>query len=140
MSKVYCFISDEEYAIAAQNGICKETIRSRINKLGWSKEKALTEKINSLSEWVKLAEKNGIPRASFYMRKNKLGWSLEKSATTPLMKRNEIMNKMHECNRRHKKEHVDLAKRNGIEYRTFVTRVQRLGWDPIRAATEKIKR
>jgi len=137
MSKVYCFISDEEYAIAESNGIRRSTLESRIRKLGWSKERAITEQVDKFKKWVSLAEKNGISRASFYMRKNELGWSLEESATVPIMSKEKIIKKMHKCNRKHKKEHVALAKSNGIKYSTFATRVNQLGWNPIKAATIK---
>ncbi|MBM7835916.1 hypothetical protein [Clostridium sardiniense] len=139
MSKVYCFITDEDYVIAERNGICRSTLESRIRKLGWNKERAVTEKVDKFKAWAKLAEENGISKELFYMRK-KIGWSLEAAATLPVMSKEKIMNRIHECSRKYEKEYVELAKKNGIKYRTFAARVQRLGWDPVRAATEKSQR
>lgn len=87
MANIY--ITDEEYDNALALGIEKTTVDARINKLGWSKEKALTKVVSSpeLKKWTKIAESNGICKNTFISRHYSLGWSLERASTMPLFSR-----------------------------------------------------
>ncbi len=84
------YISSIDYAQAKANGICKETLRTRIWSYGWDKERAKTEPVreieNRYGKWIKIAISNGVNRNTFYSRLG-LGWSVEKAATTPSGKR-----------------------------------------------------
>ncbi|WP_338630441.1 hypothetical protein [Clostridium baratii] len=131
------YITPEEYAIAERNGIGKDTLESRVRKLGWDKEKAITKKVekrNKYGEWIEVSRRNGINDATFRYRVRK-GWTLEKAATEPVMTKEEIRRRAHEKWRRYPKEVLKLAESNGIYYRTFAYRVKRLGWTMSKAAT-----
>lgn len=119
------YISPEEYAIAAKNGIKKDTLEHRIRYYGWNKEKAITKKIVrcKLGKWIELAAKNGIPRETFNSRVYNLKWDLEYAATTPV-------------NKKYPEWIKKELKRNGIKYNTFLKRIEK-GWDLERAYTEK---
>lgn len=134
MRNVYDFyITPEEYKRAAENGIRKETLESRIRKLGWEKEKAINtpcQKRSIYSKWYKIAAENGINKSTFSSRINISNWSVEKAATTPIMDRREI------C-RKYPTELYRILEENGISISTFRKRIKR-GWTIERAMTEKI--
>lgn len=82
----HIYVTDEEYACALVYGIPKERVDDRIRKLGWSKNKAITQEITrpNLKKWIKIAESNGICRNTFISRHYELGWSLEKASLCPI--------------------------------------------------------
>lgn len=138
------YITPEEYAIASRNNISRVRVNERIRKYGWSKKRAITEKIktrNDYSEWWDILARNGIDRQTFYYRVNN-GWDINKAATLPTMTNEEKSNLMREIAKRrarkYPKEIVELAKRNGISYDTFRHRVGQLKWDIMKAATTPI--
>lgn len=126
------WLTDEERAIAKENGINYHTLYRRVYELGWDVKKAITAPPGSIrhgykrknSEWIKKAEENGINVNTFYSRINLLGWECEEAATKPV---NGL--------RTNKKYWLDIAKQNGIGYRTFMSRVSTHGWDIEKAAT-----
>lgn len=87
MANIY--VTDKEYALAKRYGIPKGRVDARIRKLGWSKNKAITQKIirPNLKKWIKIAKSNGICRNTFISRHYVLGWSLERASTMPLFYR-----------------------------------------------------
>jgi hypothetical protein len=125
----------QHFAIAEGNGISKGTVKSRIYKLGWTIQEAITvpvrkalKKPEGYDKYYQLAIQNGLSRITFRDRIRN-GWDLEEAATkSPLDSRNR---------RRMDKEWIDLAIENGIGYRTYLNRVDRLGWTPKEAATTK---
>lgn len=73
------------------------------------------------------AERNGIGKYTVRARVNKYGWTVQEAITIPPMK---MQNKPDGFD-----EHLELAKSNGIQNRTFRERVK-LGWSLSEAATK----
>lgn len=133
MRNVYDFyITPEEYKLATENGIGKVALENRIRKLGWDKERALTQptqkKIDN-SKWYPIAEANGISRKLFLSRINKNKWSPEKAATEPVRYTSER-------NRKYSDEIYEILEVNGISKELFYDRMRK-GWSVERAMTEK---
>jgi hypothetical protein len=78
-------ITPEQYAVAAQNGVGKWALISRLNN-GWELEKALTTppvpRRKYSEHWLQVAEQNGISKPMYWQRVKQMGWSEEKAATT----------------------------------------------------------
>lgn len=132
------YITPDEYITANENGISKKLLEIRIRTLGWSKERALTEKPKerkSKKEWIKLAKSNGICEGTFLNRVRKLKWTEEKAATMPVANRENLLTTIREKQRKYSKEILSLAKKNGINYNTFWTRVKRSNMSLYDAAT-----
>lgn len=124
------YITPEEYRIAENNGIKRDTLEHRIRYHGWDKEKAITQPIQSqrkLTPWIKLAKENGISKGTFRARVCTYKWTLEKAATTPVGQAR---------NRKYPKWVREEISKNGIKYYTFLKRIEN-GWDLERAYTEK---
>lgn len=96
-------------------------------------KKQITKKIrrvgkHNLTDYdLRKMKEIGIPRSTFYGRR-KAGWSKEKAMTTPPEQRND------------RKKYIELAAKNGINKRTFLTRVNRLGWDIEKAVTQPVRK
>nr|WP_306474301.1 nucleoside permease [Bacillus pseudomycoides] len=128
------WLTDEEYARAAESGISKSALRRRVYDYGWDLEEALTAPPGSVrheferkhEKWLKVALKNGIKSSTFYSRLN-LGWSYENAANKPVHKKNKT-----------EKNWLEVALENGIRYQTFTSRVRMYGWDLERAATTPV--
>ncbi|WP_142950774.1 nucleoside permease [Bacillus toyonensis] len=126
------WLTNEERAIAKENGINYQTLYRRVYELGWDIDKAITALPGTVyhgyerkyEKWVKKAQKNGINSRTFYSRVTILGWECEEAATKPTKE-------MHPD----KKYWVEIAKQNGINYQTFMSRVNVRGWELERAAT-----
>lgn len=135
------YITPEEYETAAANGISRSTLEARIRRLGWPKERAITEPPRKLSkitrEIVELAQRNGIQRKTFDWR-IRSGWPPERAATEPPLSHAERIKRASDANRKIPADLVELAKRHGVKYVTFYKRVNGLGWDPMTAATTPI--
>ena len=60
----YFYITPEDYIEAERNGICKDTLETRVRKLGWSVKRAKTEKVRKKhrisKELLEIAKANGI--------------------------------------------------------------------------------
>ena|SRR5690625_4766232 len=85
-------ISEEHYKIAEQNGIDRENVYNRVNKLAnpWSIEKAITTPVkrkgtSKHGKWLKIAHENGIYTELFQARL-RLGWPEELASTEPIEK------------------------------------------------------
>lgn len=90
------YITDEDYAIAEKNGICRDTVNFRIRRMGWEKEKALTKpprKYSDRKKEIEIAKSNGIGRSTFYDRLS-YGWKVEDAYTIPVMDRGQVLDKM----------------------------------------------
>lgn len=73
------------------------------------------------------AQDNGISPVLLEQRIRLLAWPKSKAIITPPHKKNPI------------KDWVKIAERNGICYSTLRYRINRLGWDPERAATQPLQ-
>lgn len=136
------YITPEEYATAAANGIRRELVNERVRKLAWGVERAITtppEKQKDRSFWRKIAEENGISRATFYSRCRRVGWTEEMAATIPLADKVEVLKRVsaERPDRVVPAEYMELAKKNGLERHIYM-RVTRCGWSLEEAATTPI--
>ena len=93
------YLTDEDYEIAAKNGICKKTAYSRFYQNGWTKEKTITTPVPKRrtypKEWVDLAKKNGISKNLFIMRIRK-GLTYEEAATLEIVKEGSFSERSYE--------------------------------------------
>ena len=84
--KRYFYITPDDYRIAKENGISEDTLLSRVRKLGWDINKAITEPVRIKREFteeeIKVMEENGIDRNTAASRMY-LGWTLEEALTRP---------------------------------------------------------
>ncbi|PFZ08415.1 hypothetical protein COL60_16445 [Bacillus pseudomycoides] len=128
----------EDYETAERNGIPRKNVNQRVQVLGWSVEKAITEPVCKGSRtkykgYVERAEKNGVPYKTFVARINQLKWSLEEAANTPLLSIAEINKRRVKKKQRITSEQFATAKTNGISKATLRSRVFILKWDIERA-------
>lgn len=138
MSDFNYYITPEEYEEAAANGISKQVLERRIRNSVWDREKALTDPPREKKDrryWAKIAEANGIGYLTFLSRVNHLDWPEEKAATDPIQDKSKHAYRLHDANRKYKKELVALAAQNDIAYHTYVQRVQK-GMDEYEAAVK----
>lgn len=124
-------ITEEQYKIAESNGIKRKTVNDRVKSLGWNIERAITQKVKSVSktkhtEYIKIAEKNGINKGCYQSRIAR-GWSREKASTVPANFWIRIT-----------KDIDKLLKENGIERATYLSRINKYGMDPYEAATRPV--
>ncbi|REK54054.1 MAG: hypothetical protein C6W55_12500 [Thermobacillus sp.] len=135
------YITPEEYETAAANGISAGTLETRIRRLGWPKELAMTKPPRMLSkiprEIVELAQRNDIPYQTLYWRIY-AGWAPERAATEPVADRAERIRRAHDARRKIPADIIELADQNGVKYTTLWKRINTLGWDPMTAATTPI--
>lgn len=136
-NRYYFYITDEQYKIAESNGICKCTLKGRVER-GWDMEKAITLPPGSTRKrrkWcdkiLEIAKSNGIGVSSldYRTRVNKL--SPYKAATTPL-------NPNKKPPSYETPEVIKICAANGISKTTFRTRVRVLGWSVERAMTQPV--
>lgn len=136
------YITPEEFEQAKKNGVSQVTFYNRVRQLGWSKEKAMNtpprKKTFHSNKWIKIAEENGICISTYKYRINQLGYSEEQAATKPLQDRAKQAKIAHSASRKYPLEILELAKRNGIGYDTFRSRVNESGWSLEKAATVPI--
>ena len=140
---------------AWEYGINQATLDNRVNKLGWSLERALLipmatdkkgenspkykhakcydydGKSQPLSAWAK---EYGINKTTLNSRVNESGWLVERALTTPIVdhKKVECFGKVHTMS--------DWAKEYGISAVVLNYRVNISGWSIERALTTPIKR
>ncbi|PER85833.1 nucleoside permease [Bacillus thuringiensis] len=128
------WLTDEEYARAAANGINRKRLQSRVYDFNWDVEEAITAPIGTVRHeyerkhgtWLKTALENGINIRTFY-RRLQLGWVYKDAATKPTRAKGEI-----------EKTWLNIAKQNGIGYHTFISRIRTQKWDMERAATTPV--
>lgn len=128
------WLTDEEYARAAVNGINRKRLQSRVYDFDWDVEEAITAPIGTVRHeyerkhgtWLKTALENGINIRTFY-RRLQLGWRYKDAAMKPTRPKGEI-----------EKTWLNIAKENGIGYHTFISRIRTQKWDMERAATTPV--
>lgn len=128
----YYYITTEHYDIAKQNGIKELTVYNRVNNLGWSIQRAITEapkkrKTTGWNKWKQVALSNGICYETFTTRVNK-GMSAKESATIPKLSNSDRMKITRESRRKFSQEYYERAESNGISIRNFTQRVTKCGW------------
>ena len=87
------YLTDEDYAIAAENGIKRGTVYSRFHNSGWSVERSInkptmrpTAKTGSkYDKYFAIGEKHGIPSNTIRVRLS-IGWSANRACTVPVNK------------------------------------------------------
>ena len=129
-SKRYFYITPEDFKIAEENGISKSTLISRVRKLGWDVDKAITTPVRVkrkfTEEEIKTMEENGIDRDVAAGRMY-WGWTLEEAITKP---------------KKGGRQHVypewvyKEADKNGISYSALGNRIRR-GMSLEEACTKK---
>lgn len=95
----HIYITDEEFARAEKNGICKQTLVTRIKNSKWDKEVAITTPPfrSDLTEWIDKARNNGICYKTFRSRIADLNWDKEKASTFPVTSaKEELFNELFE--------------------------------------------
>lgn len=77
----YVYITDDDYARAAANGIKHKTLDRRIRNLGWPKERAITEPIMKRDGFTARAMANGISKST-YQGREAIWWEKAKCLLT----------------------------------------------------------
>jgi len=137
--------TEKDYEIAARNGISKNNVDQRVNKLNWSIENAITKPIyvslkKKYKEFVELAEQNGISYRNFINRVIVHKWDPEEAATKPILTCQEVVEKLNSKKRIIPKEIFDKARKNGICGSTLQTRILAMKWDMDVAATKPVRK
>lgn len=91
----YEFLTEEHYAIAAENGISRRNAYQRFYAYGWDMDRTIsvpatgkgTKPGSKSDDFMKLAESNGISYKTYYSRVRYLGWTKERAASTPVMEK-----------------------------------------------------
>ena len=84
--KRYFYITPEDFRIAEENGISKDTLIMRVRKLGWDVDKAITKPVRVkrkfTEEEIKTMEENGVNQ-NIVANRMYWGWNLEEAITKP---------------------------------------------------------
>lgn len=131
------YLTPTDYDIAKANGISEKTLYVRVYRLGWKKERALTEPLQSrrdlqaiLTDEVRaVLELNDIPVTLFKLRIRR-GWSIERASTESKG------NYLERARSKYPLELIQKAESNGVSYNTFIRRVKE-GWDIYEASEVK---
>ena len=130
-SKRYFYITPEDFKIAKENGIHKETVITRVRKLGWDVDKAITKparkKRKFTKEEIEIMEENGIDRNTAVCRLN-YGWTVEEAITKPKKKGRQYV---------YPEWVYKEADKNGISYSALGNRIRR-GMSLEEACTKKV--
>lgn len=118
------YITDEDYAEAANNGISNDRLRQRVRMYGLCKQRALTtppqiHKNHSHMEEVLMAHNISIQQ---YRWRVNNGWDEYRASTQPIQDEKEKREqglRIMELNRIHPQEILELAARNGINGNQF---------------------
>ena len=85
-NKRYFYITPEDFKIAEENGIPEYVVTTRVRKLGWDVDKAITKPVRSkrkfTKEEIKTMEENGIDQ-NIAANRMYWGWNLEEAITKP---------------------------------------------------------
>ena len=129
--KRYFYITPEDYKIAEENGISKDTLLSRVRKLGWDVDKAITKPVRAkrkfTEEEIKAMEENGIDRNVAAGRRY-WGWTLEEAITKSKKKGRQYV---------YPEWVYKEADKNGISYSALGNRIRR-GMSLEEACTRKV--
>ena len=128
--KRYFYITPDDYRIAEENGISKDTLIMRVRKLGWDVDKAITKPVRIkrkfTEEEIKTMKENGIDRNTVSCRLQ-WGWTLEEAITKPKKRGRQYV---------YPKWVYKEADKNGISYSALGNRIRR-GMSLEEACTKK---
>ena len=129
-NKRYFYITPEDFEKAKENGIHKETVITRVRKLGWDIDKAITkparEKRKFTKEEIEIMEENGIDRNTAVCRLN-YGWTVEEAISKPKKQGRQYI---------YPEWVYEEANKNGISYSALGNRIRR-GMSLEEACTKK---
>ena len=129
--KRYFYITPDDYRIAEENGISKDTLLSRVRKLGWDIDKAITKPVRAkrkfTKEEIKTMEENGVNQ-NIAANRMYWGWNLEEAITKPKKQGRQYV---------HPEWVYKEADKHGIKYSALGNRIRR-GYDLERACTERV--
>ena len=129
-NKRYFYITPEDFEKAKENGIHKETVITRVRKLGWDVDKAITKparkKRKFTKEEIKIMEENGIDRNTAVCRLN-YGWTVEEAISKPKKQGRQYI---------YPEWVYEEADKNGISYSALGNRIRR-GMSLEEACTKK---
>ncbi|NEU29951.1 hypothetical protein GN156_04060 [bacterium LRH843] len=125
-------ITPQHIEKAKKNGISKATVHSRIYRLGWTVQEAITvpvqkgfDKTDEYYAYLETAKKNNISVANFNDRLRR-GWTLKDAATKALI--------LIKQRTRADKDWIEKAIQNGIRSDTYRARIK-AGWTTEEAST-----
>ena len=129
--KRYFYITPEDFKIAEENGISKDTLLSRVRKLGWDVDKAITKPVRAkrkfTEEEIKTMEENGVNR-NIAAGRRYWGWTLEEAITKSKKKGRQYV---------YPEWVYKEADKNGISYSALGNRIRR-GMSLEEACTRKV--
>jgi len=137
------WLTDEERARAAANGICEKTLYYRLYRSDkWELEEALTAPPGTVRhnyegknhKWLKLARENGINTNTFNDRLRR-NWGHYKAATKPVKRRR--CWKMQNKEKPRLKDYAKAAE-IGVSKKYVDQRMEELGWSLERAITTPV--
>jgi hypothetical protein len=130
-------LTKEDYEIAESRGIDKKTLYARFYVHYWNKDEAMTRPVrrHAKSPWRAKCKELGIVDVLTYDNRLRYGWDEEKAATTPPMSREEIAKQNRDRQRKYPSWVYDELDKNGINHRTFASRVTKQGWTMEEACT-----
>ena len=128
--KRYFYITPDDYRIAEENGISKDTLLSRVRKLGWDVDKAITTPVRVkrkfTKEEIKTMEENGVNQ-NIAANRMYWGWNLEEAITKPKKRGRQYV---------YPEWVYKEANKNGISYSALGNRIRR-GMSLEEACTKK---
>jgi len=131
------YLTDQDYEIAEQNGISKSAAYQRFYNYEWSKERAITEKINAkesslYSQYKEKCRQNNVS-GDLFRKRLKKGMSPEEAASKPP--------EFHRPWGRYgdMSENYKIAEKNGINPRTVRTRIYTMKWSVEKAITVLVR-
>ena len=129
-NKRYFYITPEDFEKAKENGIHKDTVITRVRKLGWDVDKAITKparkKRKFTKEEIEIMEENGIDRNTAVCRLN-CGWTVEEAISKPKKQGRQYI---------YPEWVYEEADKNGISYSALGNRIRR-GMSLEEACTKK---
>ena len=129
-NKRYFYITPEDFKIAEENGIPEYVVTTRVRKLGWDIDRAITKPVRGkrkfTEEEIKIMKENGLDRSAVAYRLG-LGWSLEQALTKPKKGGRQYV---------YPKWVYKEADKNGISYSALGNRIRR-GMSLEEACTKK---
>ena len=130
-NKRYFYITPEDFKIAEENGIPEYVVTTRVRKLGWDIDRAITKPVRGkrkfTEEEIKIMEENGVDRNTASCRL-KWGWTLEEALTKPKKRGRQYI---------YPEWVYKEADKNGISYSALGNRIRR-GMSLEEACTRKV--
>ena len=130
-NKRYFYITPEDFKIAEENGIPEYVVTTRVRKLGWDVDKAITKPVRAkrkfTKEEIKTMEENGVNQ-NIAANRMYWGWTLEEALTKPKKRGRQYV---------YPEWVYKEADKNGISYSALGNRIRR-GMSLEEACTKKM--